>query len=67
MMKQSEITLNEIAKCEGLHPQYLQKLSREKGFPEFVRKVGPTRLFDWRQINKYFRDREAVKLARKRK
>lgn len=52
-----ETTIKEIAEAEGLHPVYVQKLAREKGFPDPVRMIGPTKMFDWRKVDRYFRGR----------
>lgn len=57
------ITLSEIARCESKHQNYVQLLSRQKDFPKPFRTAGITRLFDWRQVNAYFRAREAKQAA----
>jgi hypothetical protein len=60
----NEITLREIAKIEGICVEYAQKLAREKAFPDPLRMIGPTKIFDWRAVDRYFRDREKRKRAK---
>ena len=57
-----ETTIKEIAAGKDLHPIYVQKLAREKGFPDPIRMIGPTKLFDAHAVDRYFRER-----AKKRK
>lgn len=59
-----EITLKEIAEAEGLHPVYTIKLAREKGFPDPVRMIGRNKMYDPRQVGKFFRGRERAKKRR---
>jgi hypothetical protein len=56
-----EITLKEVAKCEGMNAVYLRRLATHKGFPDPLRMIGPTKMYDWRAVNRYFRDREKLK------
>lgn len=57
------VTLREIAEAEDLHPVYVRVLARMKDFPEPIRKIGANKIFDWRQVNRYFRNREKHKAA----
>ena len=52
-----EITISEIAKCEGMNPNSVRRLAREKGFPDPVRTIGSNKIFDWRTVDRYFRER----------
>lgn len=60
----NEITINEIAEERELHPQYVQKLSREKGFPDPVRRIGVNKMFDSNAVAAFFKDREKRKSKR---
>jgi hypothetical protein len=59
----NEITLREIAKIECICIEYAQKLAREKTFPDPLRMIGNSKIFDWRAVNRYFRDREKRRKA----
>jgi len=59
----SGVTIREIAEVEDLHPVYVRVLTRTKDFPDPIRKIGANKIFDWRQVNRYFRNREKHKAA----
>ena len=67
--REYELTINEIAVAEDLHPQYVQKLTREKGVPEPVRRIGVNKMFDPTAVAAFFderRKRKAQRSAKKR-
>ena len=51
------ITLQEVAANEGLNPNYVQQLSLMKGFPEPIRWIGQTKIYDRNQVTKFFKER----------
>lgn len=53
----NDMTLKEIATAEDLNYQYVQKLSREKGFPDPVKRIGCNKIYDGRAILTFFEAR----------
>ncbi len=54
---QKEITVREIAAKYGYHHVYIQKLAREKGFPNPVRTIGRNYIFDADAVARFFKQR----------
>jgi hypothetical protein len=59
----NEITLREIAVAEDLNYQYVQKLSREKGFPDPIKRIGVNKIYDGRTVLAFFTARKKRKAA----
>lgn len=60
-LPKTAVTIKEIAESENLHFQYIQRLARERTFPLPITTIGKSKIYDWRQVNKFFRDRERAK------
>lgn len=59
----NEITIREIAIAEDLNFQYVQKLSREKAFPDPIKRIGVNKIYDGRQVLAFFSARKKSKKA----
>lgn len=53
----NEMTLKEIATAEDLNYQYVQKLSREKQFPDPIKMIGCNKIFDGHAVLAFFEAR----------
>lgn len=63
MAKIDELTLKEIAAAKDLNHQYVQKLSREKGFPDPIKRIGLNKIYDGRDVLAFFAARKKRKAA----
>lgn len=59
----NEMTLREIATATDLNYFYLQRLSREKGFPDPIRRIGCNKIYDGRAILGFFEARRKRRKA----
>lgn len=63
MAKIDELTLKEIAAAEDLNYQYVQKLSREKSFPDPIKRIGVNKIYDGRDVLAFFSARRRKRKA----
>jgi len=56
--KINEMTLREIATATDLNYFYLQRLSREKHFPDPIRLIGRNKIYDGRHVLAFFERRK---------
>jgi hypothetical protein len=52
--KINEMTLREIATATDLNYFYIQRLSREKNFPDPVKRIGVNKIYDGRRVLAFF-------------
>ena len=57
------VTTKEIAEAEGLHIISVARISAERDFPKPLCRIGRAKIYDWRQVNRFFRTRKRRKAA----
>jgi len=65
MARIDEITIQEIAIAEAMHPVHIARVLRKKGAPKCTRKIGPTKMFKSRDVLAFFNKRRRTGIGRK--